>query len=92
MDIAIIVATLKALVVLSIIILIIGLIKPKWVLFWMKEPSRILVSCIALVMFMAAMTGYSQFTVVPKTKVKTERERTRDEINELNFGNSSESR
>jgi hypothetical protein len=83
---AVLVAALKALIVLSIIILILGLIKPKWVLFWMKEPSRILVSCIALVMFMGAMTGWSEFNVAPKVKSKTERERTQDELNELNLG------
>ncbi len=86
MAIAVLVAALKALVVLSILILIIGLIKPKWVLFWMKEPSRILVSGIALILFMGAMTGWSQFTVKPKPK--TERERTQDELNNLNLGPS----
>lgn len=89
---AVFVAALKALIVLSIIILILGLIKPKWVLFWMKEPSRILVSCIALLMFMGAMTGWSQFTVTPKIKGKTERERNQDEINELNFGRMPDGR
>ena len=79
---AVLVATLKALVVLSIIILIVGLIKPKWVLFWMKEPSRILASSIALIMLMASFTGYTQFTVKPKPK--SERERTQEEIDTLN--------
>ena len=83
---AVLVAVLKALIVLSIIILIIGLIKPKWVLFWMKEPTRIMASSIALNLFMASVTGYSQFTVKPKPK--TERERTQDELNNLNLGNT----
>ena len=82
--IAVVVAALKALVVLSILIFIIGLIKPKWVLFWMKEPSRFLISGIALVLFMSAMTGWSHFTVHPKPK--SEKDRTQDEINELNLG------
>ena len=86
MSTAVLVATLKTLVVLSIIILILGLIKPKWVLFWMKEPNRILVSCIALLMFMGAMTAWSEFTVTPKPKSKSERQRTQDELNELNLG------
>lgn len=86
MAIAVLVATLKALVVLSILILIIGLIKPKWVLFWMKEPSRVLVSGIALLMFMGSMTGWSQFTVKPKPQ--SERERTQEELNNLNLGPS----
>jgi ABC-type Fe3+-siderophore transport system permease subunit len=84
MPIAVIVASFKALAVLAVLILIIGLIKPKWVLFWMEEPNRILVSGIALIMFMTAFTAYTQFTVQPKQK--TERERTQDETNELNLG------
>ncbi len=84
MTIAVAVAMLKALVVLSILILIIGLIKPKWILFWMKEPNRIMISGIALLLFMGSMTGYTQLTVQPKQK--TERQRTQDEINNLNLG------
>lgn len=84
MSLAVLVAMFKALVVLSILILIIGLIKPKWIFFWMKEPNRILVSGVALIMFMVAMTGYTQFTVQPKPK--SERERTQDETNALNLG------
>lgn len=87
MSTAVLVAALKALIVLSVIILVIGLFKPKWVLFWMKEPNRILVSSIALAMFMGSMTAWSQFTVKPKQK--TERERTQDELNELNLGRTA---
>jgi hypothetical protein len=88
MPIAVLAAALKAMIVLSVLVLIIGLIKPKWILFWMKEPNRILVSCIALLMFMGSMTAWSQFTVTQKPKAKTERERTRDEMNDLNLGSS----
>jgi hypothetical protein len=35
-------------------------------------------------MFMASMTGYSQFTVHPKPK--SEREKTQDETNAINLG------
>ncbi len=84
MTIAVAVAMLKAFVVLSILILIVGLIKPKWILFWMKEPNRIMISGIALLLFMGSMTGYTQLTVQPKQK--TERQRTQDEINDLNLG------
>jgi hypothetical protein len=84
-SIALVVAALKALIVLSILIFIIGLIKPKWIVFWMKEPSRVMASSIALLLFMGSMTGWSQFTVKPKPK--TERERTQDELNQLNLGN-----
>ncbi|MCX7113553.1 MAG: hypothetical protein NTX45_26340 [Proteobacteria bacterium] len=84
MSTAVIFAMFKALVVLSILILIIGMIRPKWVFFWMKEPNRILVSGIALIMFMTGVTGYSQFTVHPKPK--SERESTQDETNAINLG------
>ena len=87
MTIAVAVAMLKALVVLSILILIVGLIKPKWILFWMKEPNRIMVSGIALILFMGSMTGYTQLTVQPKQK--TERQRIQDETNNLNLGRTS---
>lgn len=80
---AIIVALFKALVVLSVLVLILGLIKPKWVLFWAKEPNRILASGVALVMFMGSMTGWSYYEVKPKAK--TERERTNEELNTLNL-------
>ncbi len=83
MAIAVAVAAFKALVVLSFLILIIGMIKPKWVLFWMKEPNRLLVSCIALVLFMISATAFTQLTVKPRPK--SERERTNDEINNLNL-------
>jgi hypothetical protein len=83
---AVMVAVLKALVVLSILVLIIGLIKPKWVLFWMRDPSRLLVSCVALLLFMGSMTGYSQLTVQPKPP--SERERTEAENNAINLGRS----
>ncbi len=91
MAIAVLVATLKALVVLSILILLIGMIKPKWILFWMKEPSRLLVSSIALILFMGSMTGYSQLMVKPKAKTereKSEKGRNRDEMNDLDLGPS----
>ncbi len=87
---AVAVATSKALIVLSFIILVLGLFKPKWVLFWMKEPNRLVVSCIALVLFMASTTAFTYFTVPPKAK--TERQRTNDEINNLNLGTNPSAR
>ena len=71
---------------LSFVFLIFGLIKPKWVLFWMKAPNRILVTCIAMLLFMGSWTGHTVLMVKPKQK--TERERTQDELNNLNLGPS----
>jgi hypothetical protein len=83
-------ATLKAFVVLALLILIVGLIKPKWIFFWMKAPDRILVSIVALLLFMGSFTGLSMVTGVhpQKPKPKSEKERTLDEINDLNAGPS----
>jgi undecaprenyl pyrophosphate phosphatase UppP len=44
----------------AILMLLIGLYKPKWALFWMKEPSRIIVIVIALVLFMIAATLFGE--------------------------------
>lgn len=41
-----------SLILLSVLLLIVGLIKPKWILFWQEKPSRIMVAGIGLVMFM----------------------------------------
>ena len=82
MTIAFMAAAMKALVVLSVLILIIGLIKPKWVLFWLDQPNRVLASGIALLLFMVSMTAYTQLTVQPKKL--SERERTNQEMKKLN--------
>jgi len=37
---------------LSILVLIIGMIKPKWIFLWMEKPGRIPVAFIAVVLFM----------------------------------------
>jgi hypothetical protein len=36
------------------------MIKPKWVLFFMKEPTRFLILSISIVAFMIAMTVYGE--------------------------------
>lgn len=51
----------------SFLVLIVGMIKPKWVLFWMKEPSRLIVSAVALVMFMVFFTWHTSL-VMPAQK------------------------
>lgn len=44
----------------AILTLLIGLYKPKWALFWMKEPSRIMVIVMAVVLFMIAATLFGE--------------------------------
>lgn len=41
-----------SLILLSVLLLIVGLIKPKWILFWMNEPTRIMIVGVGMVMFM----------------------------------------
>lgn len=55
--------------------LIVGMIKPRWVLFFMKEPTRFLISSISLVSFMIAMTIYGQAHKEDVLKVKKEAEK-----------------
>jgi hypothetical protein len=71
---------LKVLVLLSLLMLVVGLIKPKWVLFWMRNPDRLLVSIIALLLFMASWTGIASLTLTPKAKDATESTRDRNEL------------
>lgn len=52
--------TALTLIILTALFLIFGLIKPKWVLFWMKKPDRIWVLVITLILFMASMTLYGE--------------------------------
>ncbi len=61
-------------VVVSPLILIIGLFKPKWILFWMKEPDRLWVSALAIFMFMGTFTAWSEMRMPHKTAQQRERE------------------
>lgn len=48
------------LMILSAVILIVGLIKPKWLFFWMDAPSRLAAMALALAVFMIAGTMYGE--------------------------------
>lgn len=61
--------TLKVLVAVSVLILIVGLIKPKWVLFFMKQPDRLTVTAMAMALFMASWTGIAKLTLKPRERV-----------------------
>jgi hypothetical protein len=60
------VITLKILAALILLILIVGLINPRWVLFWMKSPDRLTLSSLCIIAFMATWTGIAKLTLVPK--------------------------
>lgn len=48
------------LLVLATGILIVGLIKPKWLLFWMQQPSRLIIAGIAMILFMVAAIMFGE--------------------------------
>ncbi len=41
-----------SLVLLAVIIFVIGMFKPKWILFWMDSPTRLIVTAVAMALFM----------------------------------------
>ena len=45
---------------LTMVFLIIGLIKPKWPLFWMEKPDRFIILVISTVMIMVSFTMYGE--------------------------------
>lgn len=46
--------------VLSVGILIVGLIKPKWLLFWMDQPNRFIIVGVSVILFMAAAIMFGE--------------------------------
>ncbi len=58
------------LVALSPVVLLVGLVKPGWILFWMKEPDRLWASSVGLIMFMLTFTVYSEMRVKHKLGVE----------------------
>jgi hypothetical protein len=78
---------LKSLVGLSIVIFIVGLIKPKWILFWMKEPDRLMATSLGLLLFMVSWTSIAKLTLKPKAPEAVQRsERSIDKQNTLQLG------
>ena len=51
----------QILIGLSILILLIGLIKPNWIMFWSDSPDRFMIMVFTLIMFMGSFTGYGEF-------------------------------
>lgn len=76
------------LIALSPVVFLIGFIKPKWILFWMKEPDRLMASSVGLFMFMGTFTYYSELRLQHKTEqeaVQTSRERSPERSNDLHL-------
>jgi hypothetical protein len=49
-----------SLLILSIIVLIVGMIKPKWIFLWMEKPGRMPVVMISVVIFMISAVLYGE--------------------------------
>jgi ABC-type nickel/cobalt efflux system permease component RcnA len=75
------------LVALSPVVFLIGLVKPKWILFWVKQPDRLIASSVGILMFMSMFTLYSELRVQHRAKVDTTqgdaRSRPQDQTNDL---------
>lgn len=46
--------------ILSVVLLLVGLIKPKWILFWVKNPTRLPIIMLASVLFMTAAVMFGE--------------------------------
>lgn len=57
------------LLALSIGILIAGMIKPKWILFWLANPSRIQIQFLAVALFMAATVMFGDANLEKQQEV-----------------------
>lgn len=53
----------RILVVLSVVLLVVGLLKPQWVWRWKKkEPDRLVITMVALLLFMGGFTGLGEIS------------------------------
>ena len=74
------------LVALSPIVFLIGLVKPGWILFWVKNPDRLWASSVGIIMFMATFTAYSEMRLRHKNETQqasSPGERSPERQNEL---------
>jgi undecaprenyl pyrophosphate phosphatase UppP len=58
------------LLVLSIGILVAGMIKPKWIFFWMENPNRVHIQLFAVALFMGAAVMFGEANVAKKQEME----------------------
>lgn len=79
------------LVALSPVVFLIGLVWPKIILPWMKEPNRLFASSVGLLMFMASFTWYSDLELKQKkadaSPTQQSQQKGHDEANQLQLNN-----
>ncbi|MEY2700946.1 MAG: hypothetical protein RIQ52_1701 [Pseudomonadota bacterium] len=71
-----------AVVGIPLLYLLIGMIKPRWALLGFRSESRLLVSSIALILFMGSVTAYSKMYLTPKDPLDEQR-RHREETSDF---------
>lgn len=49
-----------SIILLSVLVLIVGMIKPRWILLWMDNPGRLPIAVVASVLFMIGMVMYGE--------------------------------
>lgn len=72
------VALSTIMIAFSLLYLLVGMIKPRWVLFGMREPNRLVVGAVALLLFMASFTWHSML-VFPKKSAGNVQTRSQQE-------------
>ena len=76
------------LVALSPVVFLIGLVKPKWILFWVKEPNRLYASSVGLFLFMASFSYYSELRVQHRAQQEQSvegKKKTHEQTNDLHL-------
>ena len=67
---------------LSVIFLIVGMIKPKWLLFWMDKPGRMPIILLSSVLFMIGAVMFGEANLAKQqevTKLKPEINKTTED-------------
>lgn len=49
-----------SLILLSIILLLVGMFRPKWILFWMDQPTRFMIAGVCMVFFMVGAVLFGE--------------------------------
>jgi predicted tellurium resistance membrane protein TerC len=61
-----------SLILFALIFLIVGMIKPKWILIWMDNPTRLMIAAIAMVLFMIGSVLFGEGTKAKKIALAKE--------------------
>jgi predicted membrane channel-forming protein YqfA (hemolysin III family) len=70
--------------VLAIGILIVGMFKPQFILFWMEKPARVPIIILSVILFMIGATMFGQASLDKKKEVKKPVQKTEKTIDKSN--------